>query len=115
MLNKRVNIMREEFEDWYIKTYLAIRVGAEDNVIKLRNDSGGYDDSHINGHWEAYKFRREWASSFDNYFDFSVNLQRLYSIFLVVFVIGVTAALYWIAFSPSFYEFVMSFCEVCNA
>lgn len=39
------------------------------------------------------------------------NLKRLLSIFLIVAVSGL---LYWLCFSPSFYSFVMSLCEVCN-
>lgn len=38
----------------------------------------------------------------------------VFAIFVFVLIIALTAVIYLAAFSPSFYDFVMSFCEVCN-
>lgn len=49
--------MREEFEAWYISKYLRIMKDAESEVLKLRNEYGGYDDENIDVAWEAWKVR----------------------------------------------------------
>lgn len=51
--------MREEFEKWYISKFLRIMLDAENVVTELRNNHGGYDDQHIDGAWECWKFKRD--------------------------------------------------------
>ena len=47
---------REEFEKWYISRFLNVMGDAEEAVDDLRNYvTGGYDDPHMDGAWEAWK------------------------------------------------------------
>lgn len=47
--------MREEFEGWYIVKFLQAMPDAKTSTENLRNRSGGYDDPHMDGAWEAWK------------------------------------------------------------
>jgi len=49
--------MREEFEGWYIETFLWLMKDASLFVCNLRRGDGGYDDHHIDGAWECWKFK----------------------------------------------------------
>lgn len=100
--------MREDFEKWYISKFLRIMKDAESELSKLRNDFGGYNDPHIDGAWEAFK--RQQMSA-----EITVQASALQAFLFCVSIFSVTGLLWWICFSPSFYSFVMSFCEVCNA
>ncbi len=48
--------MRDEFEVWYISKFLNVMDNPKAAVIELRNEHGGYDDPHIDGAWEAWKY-----------------------------------------------------------
>ena len=104
--------MREDFEKWYVETYMAMMVGGEAAIAEHRNDDG-YGNDHIDGAWQAYKFRREWA---DHTIDFrlSVNKSVIVAVIIMIVIAGFSGLLYWASFSGNFYDFVMSFCEVCN-
>lgn len=52
---RSLKVNREEFEKWYISKYLRIMKDAESEVLKLRNEYGGYDDENIDVAWEAWK------------------------------------------------------------
>lgn len=52
-----LQLIREQFEAWYISRFLNVIGNAQEAVIELRNEHGGYDDPHMDGAWEAWKCR----------------------------------------------------------
>lgn len=97
--------MREDFEKWYISKFLRVITDAENVVISLRSDNGGYDDHHMDGAWEAFK--RQQMSA-----EITVQASALQAFLFCVSIFAVTGLLWWICFSPNFYTFVLSFSEV---
>ena len=103
--------MREDFEKWYVETYMAMMVGAEAAIYDLRNGDG-YDNDHIDGAWQAYKMRRVWA---DHVIGFNVSFSSIFAaIFVMIFILSVCGALYWACFSPSLYSLSISLCDFCK-
>jgi len=81
--------MREKFEEWYVKTYMAMMVGGEAAILELRNGDG-YDNDHIDGAWQAYKMRRACA---DHTKGFSVSFSsRIAAVLVMIFIFSVCGA-----------------------
>lgn len=101
--------MREEFEAWYISKFLNVMGNAQEAVIELRNDFGGYDDHHMDGAWECWKKSEQGVD-----IQCHVKISAAQAFVFIVLMMAVTGLLYWVCFSGEFYAFVMSLCESCR-
>ena len=92
---------RSEFEEWYVKTYMAMMVGGIEEIKSLRNGDD-YDNDHISGAWSAWKLHQVSA-------EITVRVSAAQAFVFVTSLMAVTGLLYFICFSQDFYNFVMMF------
>jgi len=96
-------VNRESFEEWYVKTYMAMMVGGIEAIESLRNGDD-YDNDHISGAWAAWKLHQPCA-------EITVRVSAAQAFVFVTSLMSVTGLLYFICFSQDFYSFVMMFSE----
>jgi len=96
-------VNRSEFEEWYVKTYMAMMVGGIEAIKSLRNGDD-YDNDHISGAWSVWKLHQVSA-------EITVRVSAAQAFVFVTSLMSVTGLLYFICFSQDFYSFVMMFSE----
>lgn len=93
--------MREEFEEWYVKTYMAMMVGGIEAIKSLRNGDD-YENDHISGAWAAWKLHQTYA-------EITIRANAFQVFIASIVIISVFWLYYFICFSQDFYSFVMMF------
>jgi hypothetical protein len=99
---------RDEFEEWYVKKYMAMMMGGKEAIESLRN-GGGYDNEHIDGAWEVWQLLEHGVD-----LQCHVKVSFAQAFVFIVLMMAVTGLLYWVCFSESFYELLMDYCCVCR-
>lgn len=99
---------RDDFEEWYVAKYMAMMMGGKEAIEGLRNGDG-YDNEHIDAAWEVCQLLGHGID-----LQCHVKISAAQAFVFIMLIMAVTGLLYWVCFSESFYELVMSYCDACR-